>query len=214
MTLLIKVLNSENNLPVTSAMVSITGPDGSSVADNVQVNTGGIAEFHSCLIGTFAVHVESVGFIAADTTIEVGCEQADFTVERLVSISPELEFGETRIIMTWETNSPRDVDIHVISVRNSDQAACRTYYGDKNGCTMVSQDVDNTNGGNNGAETVTLLDNSINKDYTYLIGIEDFEWNGHGQTDLLQSGSKITITNGVNTEVDQMTGSSITYPNE
>ena len=213
-TLLVKVLNSENNLPVTSARVSITAPDGSSVGDNVQVNSDGIAQFHSCQIGTFSVHVESDGFIPADTSIEVGCEQADFTVERLVSISPELEAGETRIIMSWETESPSDVDIHVISVRKSDQTTCRTYYSNKNGCNMISQDVDNTHGGNNGAETVTLLDNSINKDYTYLIGIEDYQWNGHGETDLLQSGSKITLTNGVTTEVDQMVGSSITYPNE
>ena len=116
--------------------------------------------------------------------------------------------------MTWETDSVRDVDLHVVSVRNSDQATCRTYYGDMTGCTMVNQDVDNTEGGNNGAETVTLLDNSINKDYTYLIGIEDYKWDGTWQTDFLQSGSKISITNGVNTEVVQMAGSSITYPNE
>ena len=207
------MLNSENNLPVTSAMVSITAPNGSSVADNVQVDTGGIAKFYSCLIGTFAINVKSVGFIAANATIEVGCEQADFTVERLVSISPELEYGETRILMTWETDSPSDLDIHVISVRNSDQATCRTYYGNRDGCTMISQDADNTNGGNNGAETVTLLDNSINKDYTYLIGIEEFGFSGNEQP-FLQSGSKITITNGVKTEVVQMAGTSITYPNE
>ena len=213
-TLLIKVLNSENNLPVTTALVSVTAPDGSIVGDNVQVNTEGIAEFYSCQIGTFTVHVESAGFIAADTTIEVGCEQADFTVERLVSISPELEYGETRIIMSWETDIPRDVDIHVISVRNSDQSTCRTYYGNKNGCTKISQDVDNTNGGNNGAETITLLDNTINKDFTYLIGIEDFQWDGQGETNFLESGSKITITNGVSTEVDHMVASSITFPNE
>ena len=195
-------------------MVSITAPDGSSVADNVQVNTNGIAQFSNCLSGTFAIHVESAGFIAADASIEVGCEQADFTLERLMSISPELEYGETRIIMTWDTDSPRDLDIHVISVRNSDQATCWTYYGNKNGCIKVSQDVDNGGGGNNGAESVTLLDNSINKDYTYLIGIEDYRFNSNGQTPFLQSGAKITITNGVNTEVVQMAGTSITYPNE
>ena len=208
------MLNSENNLPVTSAMVSFTAPDGSSVADNVQVNTNGVAQYNSCLIGTFAINVKSVGFIAANATVEVGCEQTDFTVERLVSISPELEFGETRILMTWETDSPKDLDIHVISVRNSDQATCRTYYGNKDNCTMISQDADNTSGGNDGAETVTLLDNSINKDYTYLIGIEDYNWRGNGQTDFLQSGAKITITNGVKAEVVQMAGTSITYPKE
>ena len=130
-----------------------------------------------CQIGTFGVRVEAVDFIPADATIEVGCEQADFTVERFVSISPELEAGETRIIMSWDANL--DLDIHVVSVRNSDQSTCRTYYGHQNGCNKISQDVDNTGGG---AETMTLLDNSINKHYTYLIGIEDYGWGGRGQT--------------------------------
>ena len=76
--------------------------------------------------------------------------------------------------MSWEKDCPRDVDLHVISVKKPDQSTCRTYFSNKNGCTGVSQDVDNTQGGYNGAETVTLLNNSINEDFTYLIGIEDY----------------------------------------
>ena len=129
-------------------------------------------------------------------------------------MSPELEAGQTRIIMSWGTESPRDVDIHVISVKKSDQSTCRTYYDNQNGCTEIIQDVDNRKGGNSGAETVTLLDNSINKEYTYLIGIEDYEWRGSGQTDFIHSEAKITITNGVETEVLRMVATSITFPNE
>ena len=200
-------------MPVTNALVSITAPDGSSLGDNVQVDTDGIAEFFSCQIGTFDVQVEAVGFIVASTTIEVGCEQRAYTLQRLVSLSPELEAGETRIIMSWEKDTPLDLDIHVISVRNSNQTdTCRTFYGNLNGCVEISQDTDNVNGGNNGAETMTLLDNSINKDYTYLIGIEDYGSNG---AEFIQSGAKITITNGVTTEVIQMVADSIpTNPNE
>ena len=213
MTLQIKVLNSENNSPVTSAYVSITNPDSSSLSA-VQVNRLGIVEFPSCQIGTFEVHVESDGFIKATETIEADSHYADITIQRLVSISPKLEAGETRIIMNWGTESPRDVDLHVISVKKSDQSTCRTYFSNMNGCTEISQDVDNTEGGNNGAETVTLLDNSINKDYTYLIGLEDYKWGGNGQTDFTQSDAKITITNGVETEVLRMVANSITFPNE
>ena len=188
-------------------MVSITAPDGSIV---------GIMESYSCQTGTFEARVEADGFIPADTSIEVGCELSDFTLQRLVSMSPELEAGQTRIIMSWETNRPFDIDIHVISVRNSDQLACRTYYGNLDGCTEISQDTDNVDGGNDGAETMTLLDNSINKDYTYLIGIEDYGWGGQGQTDFTQSGAKITITNGIRTEVIRMVADadSLTFPNE
>ena len=116
MTLQIKVLNSENNSPVTSAQVSITNPDGSSL-NAVQVNTLGAAMFHVCQIGTFEVQVESDGFIKANEAIEVGCHHENFTMRRLVSISPELEAGQTRIIMSWGTESPRDVDIHVVSAQ-------------------------------------------------------------------------------------------------
>ena len=200
---------------MTNALVSITAPDGSSLGDNVQVDTDGIAEFFSCQIGTFDVQVEAVGFIAAATTIEVGCEQRAYTLQRLVSLSPELQAGETRIIMSWETNQPLDLDIHVISVRNSNQSdACRTFYGNLDGCTEISQDTDNFSGGNSGAETMTLLDNSINKDFTYLIGIEDYGSYGV-YTNFIQSGAKITITNGVTTEVIQMVAGSVPIdPNE
>ena len=63
---------------------------------------------------------------------------------------------------------------------------------------------------------MTLLDNSINKDYTYLIGIEDYGWGGQGQTDFTRSGAKITITNGIRTEVIRMVADadSLTFPNE
>ena len=118
------------------ALVSITAPDGFIVGDNVQVNNNGIAEFNSCQVGTFAVRVEADEFIQADTSIEVGCELSDFTLQRLVSLSPELEAGQTRIIMSWETEQPFDLDIHVVSVRNSDQLACRTYYSNLDGCDI------------------------------------------------------------------------------
>ena len=197
---------------MNTAQVSITSPGSFSSA--VQVNTLGIAKFHTCQIGTLEVQVESDGFIKANEAIEVGCQHEDFTIERLVSLSPKLKAGETRIIMSWGTESPRDVDIHVVSVKKSDQSTCRTYYDNQNGCTEIIQDVDNRKGGNSGAETVTLLDNSINKEYTYLIGIEDYKYGLSGQTNFTQSEAKITITNGVETEVLRMVANSITLPNE
>ena len=100
---------------MNTAQVSITNPYNSSL-NAVQVNRLGIADFHTCQIGTFEVQVESDGFIKANEAIEVGCQHEDFTIERLVSLSPKLKAGETRIIMSWGTESPRDVDIHVVSV--------------------------------------------------------------------------------------------------
>ena len=128
-------------------------------------------------------------------------------------MSPTLAAGETRIMLTWETEAPSDIDIHIVSVQKSDHSTCRTYYGNKSGCKKISQDLDNTSGGQNGAETMTLLDNAINKDYVYLIGIEDYNFESNG-TPFLSSGATITVTNGVKTVYDRMVASSISYSTE
>ena len=205
--MVIKLVNSENNLPVTRFSVSITYPDGSVVVDTWTLDkTDGIVQRQSCLSGTFAVHVESDGFIAADDTIEVGCEQADFTVERLVSISPVPELAQTSIILTRDrdSGSVRYVDIHVVSVRisDNDKATCRTsrtYNDNEDECDGISLVY---RGG-----TQNVIIDKISRDYGYLIGIVD---DCYGQADFLQSGSKITITNGEYREVAQMAGSSRT----
>ena len=93
--------------------------------------------------------------------MEVECTTADCPNKRLVSLSPKLEAGETRIIMTWENDDPADIDLHVMAVKKSDRSrsTCRTFYQEKNNCEKISLDLDNTSGGHNGAETITLLDN-------------------------------------------------------
>merc|ERR1719251_345823 len=105
--------------------------------------------------------------------------------------------------MTWEKERPADVDIHVMSVRRSDNQTCRTFYGYKTGCPEISLDLDNTRGGLNGAETMTLLDNTVNKDYVYVIGIEDYNFESNG-TPFLNSKAAVTITNGVKTVYKHM----------
>jgi len=51
---------------------------------------------------------------------------------------------------------PRDLDLHVIEFNDNYQ--CETYYSNKNGCYGLSLDVDNTQGGDNGSETITWSD--------------------------------------------------------
>ena len=166
--------NSQNNNPVTGAVVSVTNDDGV-VAKNVTVNAEGIAVIRVKNNGLYKVHIEAEGFVSSDIEMEVKCTLAGpCPNKKLVTLSPTLEAGETRIMMNWETNTPSDVDLHIIAVKNSDQSTCRTYFKKKNSCEDFSLDLDNTRGGQNGAETITLQDNPINKDYVYLIGIEDY----------------------------------------
>ena len=210
------VRNSQNNNPVTGAVVSVTIDDGSGlsiVADDVTVNSDGSLFIPVHKNGFYSVQIEAEGFITSDFEMEVQCTSADCPNRRLVTMSPTLAAGETRIMLTWETEAPSDIDIHIVSVKKSDHSTCRTYYGNKSGCKKISQDLDNTSGGQNGAETMTLLDNAINKDYVYLIGIEDYNFESNG-TPFLSSGATITVTNGVKTVYDRMVASSISYSTE
>merc|ERR1712062_248735 len=149
----------------------------------------------------------------------VGCSSEDcpkFSPQsqpRLVAVSPTLALGETRIIMSWETENPRDIDIHVMSVKKSDRSTCETSYRQKNSCKKINLDQDNTQGGHNGAETLTLMDSAINKDYVYLIAIEDYKFESNG-TPFLSSGARIQVTNGVKTVYAKMEASSISKSTE
>jgi len=210
------VRNSQNNEAVTGAYVSVTIDDGSGlaiVADDTAVSSDGSAFIPVHKNGFYSVQIEAEGFVTSDFEMEVQCTSADCPNKRLVAMSPTLAAGETRIMLTWGTENPRDIDIHIVSVKKSDHSTCRTYYGNKSGCQKISQDLDNTSGGQNGAETMTLLDNAINKDYVYLIGIEDYNFEDNG-TPFLSSGATISVTNGVKTVYDSMVASSISYSTE
>ena len=84
-------------------------------------------------------------------------------------------------------------------------------------------DRDNQIGGNNGSETITLLNNNVNKYYTYVIGVEEYGLvNEHGRwADLqnqgqsfLDSGLEIRITNNVKEVEKIMVADSITPEKE
>ena len=64
----------------------------------------------------------------------------------------------------------------------------------KKNCASVILDVDNRAGGTAGGETITLEDNTVNKDYVYLVGIEDFRFVKRGAP-FMVSGAMVTITN-------------------
>ena len=58
-----------------------------------------------------------------------------------------------------------------------------------------------------------MLDNSVNQDYVYLIGVEDFRFEEEG-VPFLSAGAEITITNGVSTVTVSMVASSISETSE
>ena len=210
------VRNSQNNNAISDAKVSVNyqGSHGLTVvADDVAVQSDGTAFIEVHQNGYYSVQVKAEGFIDADFEMHVQCTSEDCENAKLVSMSPELEPGQTRIMLTWEKENPVDLDIHIVAVQKSDQSTCRTFYGNLNGCTKISLDLDNTSGGLNGAETMTLLDNAINKDYVYVIGVEDYRFENEGSP-FLESGATVTITNGVKTVYKDMVASSISRSEE
>ena len=132
----------------------------------------------------------------------------DCEVVRLTVLSPTLAVGKTRITMTWESSSPSDIDIHTMAIRKTDNSLCKTFYGEKTGCDAIIQDTDISGGGLNGAETVTLLDATVNHEYLYLISIRDHGFENDGKA-FLDSGAKISITNGLQTMEIKMEASII-----
>ena len=177
------------------------------VADEVAFNGGELLVPVSAN-GKYTGQIKADGFITADFEIEVACSADNCQVDKLVTLSPVLPPEKTRIMLTWEKANPRDVDIHVMAVKKSNSELCRTYFSNKNGCKSVSLDLDNTKGGLNGAETVTLLDNAINKDYRYLVGVNDYKFEDGG-VPFLNSGSSITVTNGIQNVMKRLQGSGL-----
>ena len=217
MRLDIVVRNSQDNQPIPGAAISVYYQHVNglkTVATNVTVGVNGTASVEVPQTGNYTVELWAEGFIPSTVTnYTMSCSSPVCDHVKLVSMSPTLAPGQTRIMMTWEKERPADVDIHVMSVRRSDNQTCRTFYGYKTGCPEISLDLDNTRGGLNGAETMTLLDNNVNKDYVYVIGVEDYGFENNG-TYFLDSGCEIRITNGIKTEEKKMVASSVTKSKE
>ena len=96
--------------------------------------------------------------------------------------------------MNWQTYQPLDIDLHVMAINKTDSIMCRIWYENKFGCPSASQDRDNANGGPNGAEIVTLTDVNINCQFTYLVAIEDYEFENGGEH-FVNSGAAIAVRN-------------------
>ena len=208
--------SSQDNAAVAGAKgsVNLQTADGLViVADDLPFGSDGTLFVPVSSNGRYSVNVKADGFINADFEMVVACTSSSCPNQKLVSLSPVMPPGQTRIMINWDTNNPRDIDTHIMAVKRSDNSTCKTWYGSRNGCQSISQDLDNTGGGLNGAETVTLTDNAINSAYRYLIAIEDYRFEDNG-TPFLNSGAGVTVTNGQRTVERKMEATSITRATE
>jgi len=89
---------------------------------------------------------------SVESTIPEGTTQ----VTRTLSLTPALNSSEQlRVVMNWG-RLPSDLDLHTIQIDKTTSQECETWYSCKTCCSGISLDVDNTSGGNNGAETITF----------------------------------------------------------
>ena len=156
--------------------------------------------------GSYSGNVTMEEFIENDFFLQVECNNdPTCIVRRLVVMSPELAPEQTRIMMTWD-EFPNDLDLHVMSVNMSDSTTCRTWPEKQKNCPQaaIQEDVDSHDGGLKGAETITLTNKDVNKDYVYVIGVDDYNFNDDGGENFIHSNALITVTNGLETEYNQM----------
>ena len=194
------IKDSHNNQPLPGAKIILFLDD--QLLGNEVTNSDGTIIFDIPRDGTYSGKSSKEGFIDNNFEFEVYCNNVpDCLFKHLLVMSPDLQQEQTRIMMTWH-DKPNDLDLHMMAVKKSDKSTCRTYYGQN--CRKTSLDVDNTQGGQNGAETITLEDNTINQEYIYIIGVKDYNFYYDEGQAFVNSQAMVTITNGNKTEQNQM----------
>ena len=120
------------------------------------------------------------GFIPSGGSFLVKNEEPE--VSLTLSLTPVLEPDQDyRLVMNWG-HSPRDLDLHVVQFSNTNpNYSCETFYGNSDGCDGLYLDVDNTHGGDSGAETITWTEPGDN---WYLLFVFDYS---RDSTTLVQS---------------------------
>ena len=185
--LTMKLMNSQNKQPIHPAVVEITPTSSGSGSDSkvlkCNVDEKGICDFlpNKLKIGTYRIKVKAGGYYVVTSTYIVKAGNGGLENVKPVLMSPILKRLEGRIMMTWEQNFPKDLDLHVVSVKRSDLSPCRTYFNNRVGCEGIRMDQENKNGGWNGGEAITLLDFYINQKYIYVIAVEDYNFESGGE---------------------------------
>jgi len=198
----VTVRNSLNNKPVRNGVASVLLLDGNVenvVADGVALdNATGVLTVPITKNGHYIVKIESDGYISNQEDYTVDCNMAECgscNPTHLAPLSPVLHEGELRMVLNW-AEKPKDFDIYVMRRNNMNwNQKCMTYYAKKSGCREATLDLDNTKGGNNGVETVTIHDISEYEDNVYMIFVQHFGSNRIPE-EFRRSEVQIKVTDG------------------
>merc|ERR1711953_134791 len=192
--------DSVNNDPVRQALANVSFIQDNSqlvpVATSIELNSKGFYTIQPIPSGgNYQVCIYKEGFEDKNTTIFVDATMDNEIVSKFIIMNPDIAPGETNIQMTWETDPPTDMDLFVATIRNSDDDICVISFSNPN-CEAASKIRDNAAGGTNGPETILLTDPSVNSQFTYVLGVNDFDFGNSGE-DLEMSMAFITVINNV-----------------
>ena len=185
--------DATNNFPLAGVVILYESATSRQVR-TVTTNSTGVARL-------------DIGRLELPTRVTFSASLAGYREERVeldvtdnsvaLSLTPVLTTSDQmRLVMNWGSK-PRNLDLHTAQVDGSTGTiVCETAYN-KGGCKGLRLDVDNREGGHNGAETITWDDPA---DYIYLVFIHDYT--GDAQEPLAKSQARVAFY-GNNNQTDR-----------
>jgi len=177
------VINALYNKGIESVTVKATGSSQGLLSE--VTDAGGFATIGPFVPGeSITVKVSNNGFDDVDRVFTAD-EAVTYMMLGMNPTGPDL-----RLILTWGP-SPSDLDAQVKFFDSDGNEECKLYWNNKKCGDYASLDVDNTNGGENGPETITIKE--IPDGLTAMYYVYDFS-NKIGRTmSWSDSESKSTI---------------------
>lgn len=177
------VINALNNKGIESVTVKATGSSQGLLSE--VTDEGGFATVGPFVPGeSITVHVANDGFDDVEQVF-TATEDTDKMMLGMNPTGPDI-----RLILTWGP-SPSDLDSYVKFFDASGNEECKLYWNNKACGDYATLDVDETNGGNNGPETITIKE--IPEGLTAMYYVYDFSNKIGRSMSWADSDSKSTI---------------------
>jgi len=177
------LINAMSNKGIESVPVEATGAIQG--LKSVTTDAGGFAEVGPFVPGeSITVHVNQDGFDDVSQVI-TAAEDVDHMMLGANPTGPDI-----RLILTWGP-SPSDLDAQVKFFDSNGNEQCKLYWNNKACGDYATLDVDETNGGNNGPETITIKE--IPDGLTAMYYVYDFSNKIGRSMTWLNSEAKSTI---------------------
>lgn len=158
---------------------------------DIELTTDSSGQYYTAALpaGNYTLEAAKDGYVTGYKNIISG--NSEVCSNQNLSLTPELQAGEIRIVLEWGKN-PRDMDSHLVGTLSNGNGF-HVYYGYKDQydeeTKVCNLDVDDTDG--EGPETITLIPTTSAPYYYYI-----YKYAGSGTT--ATSEARVTIYQGSN----------------